>query len=56
MNVREAIEKRWSPRAFSDEQVDRKIVKELFKLGGKAPSAFNEQPWTYLVGFKGVIR
>ncbi|MAC95891.1 MAG: nitroreductase [Flavobacteriales bacterium] len=53
MNVREAIEKRWSPRAFSDEQVDRKIVKELFKLGGKAPSAFNEQPWTYLVGFKG---
>lgn len=53
MNVREAIEKRWSPRAFSDQMVKRELVKDLLKTGGKAPSAFNEQPWSYIVGFKG---
>lgn len=53
MNVYEAIEKRWSPRAFSDKSLDRELVKKLLKAGGKAPSSFNEQPWYYLIGFKG---
>lgn len=53
MNVKEAIEKRWSPRAFSDQMVERDLVKDLLKIAGTAPSSFNEQPWYYLVGFKG---
>lgn len=53
MKVQEAIEKRWSPRAFSDQMVERDLVKNLLKVGGTAPSSFNEQPWSYIVGFKG---
>jgi nitroreductase len=53
MNVKEAIEKRWSPRAFSDQMVERDLVKNLLEAGSKAPSSFNEQPWYYLLGFKG---
>ncbi|MEQ8909859.1 MAG: nitroreductase family protein [Vicingaceae bacterium] len=53
MKVSEAIEKRWSPRAFSNQEIDRNQMKSLLEAAGTAPSCFNEQPWRYLIGFKG---
>jgi nitroreductase len=53
MKISEAIEKRWSPRAFDQKEVDRDLLKSLLKAAGTAPSCFNEQPWRYMVGFKG---
>jgi|SRR5690554_456757 len=53
MKVSEAIEKRWSPRAFSKQLIARETILELLQAAATAPSCFNEQPWRYLVGFKG---
>lgn len=53
MKVSEAIEKRWSPRAFSQEKIDENVLQNLFKAAGSAPSAFNEQPWRYIIGRNG---
>lgn len=47
------IENRWSPRAFSSREVSPQQVKTLLKAASMAPSAFNDQPWAFLVGFKG---
>lgn len=53
MNISEGIKNRWSPRAFDSKAIDEEILKEIFIAAGSAPSAFNEQPWRYLVGIKG---
>lgn len=53
MNVTQAIDTRWSPRAFSNEMIKVETVKELLRAASTAPSCFNEQPWRYIVGFKG---
>lgn len=47
------IFKRWSPRSFSDEPVDRALVEKAFEAARWAASSYNEQPWRYMVGFKG---
>jgi nitroreductase len=53
MDIQEIIEKRWSPRAFADKMPERGLLKELLQKAGTAPSCFNEQPWRYIIGFKG---
>lgn len=53
MKITEGINKRWSPRAFADKMIDAKTLVALFGAAGSAPSAFNEQPWRYIVGVKG---
>lgn len=53
MEIAEAIEKRWSPRAYSDQNIDTDLLKEIIKKAGRAPSSFNEQPWRLIVGIKG---
>ena len=45
MNVSDALEKRKSVRAFTDQQVPESVIKELLALAGKAPSGTNTQPW-----------
>ncbi|MCB9914826.1 MAG: nitroreductase family protein [Planctomycetes bacterium] len=40
---------RWSPYALSPEPLDPADVAALFEAARWAPSAFNEQPWRYLV-------
>ena len=47
------IKKRWSPRAFSEVQIDRDLLRQLFDAARWAPSSFNEQPWRYIVVRKG---
>jgi len=47
--VHELIKNRWSPRAFSDQPVDRELLRQLFDAARWAPSSFNEQPWRFVV-------
>ncbi|MGB2592998.1 MAG: nitroreductase family protein [Candidatus Acidiferrum sp.] len=50
--VHDLIRNRWSPRAFSNKQVEREVLASLFEAARWAPSSFNEQPWAYLVATK----
>lgn len=39
---------RWSPRAFSDKNLEEKIILRVLEAARFAPSAFNEQPWRFI--------
>lgn len=47
------ITKRWSPRAFADQQITEAVRNRLFEAARWAPSSFNEQPWTFVYAHKG---
>lgn len=47
-DVHPLIQKRWSPRAFSDRAIAEETLYELFDAARWAASAFNEQPWQYV--------
>lgn len=47
--IHDLLQKRWSPRAFSDEPVDPELLKQLFEAARWAPSSYNEQPWHFIV-------
>lgn len=47
--VIDAIRDRWSPRAFADSPVEREKLGSLFEAARWAASAFNEQPWRFIV-------
>lgn len=47
------IANRWSPRAFSDEPIAADTLQKILTAGSWAASAFNEQPWRFIVGVKG---
>ncbi|MCC5930225.1 MAG: nitroreductase family protein [Cyclobacteriaceae bacterium] len=47
------FENRWSPRSFSGEKVDKKIIKKFLEAASWSASSFNEQPWRFIVGIKG---
>ena len=49
MELKEAIEKRYSVRGFTDEPVPVDILAELVRRAGLAPSINNAQPWKFLV-------
>ncbi len=51
--VAEFIKNRWSPRAFSEQQISNKNLMQLLEAARWAPSANNEQPWLYLYAQKG---
>ncbi len=51
MEINDFLEERWSPRSFSGNKVSMEQVQKLFEAGSRAPSAFNEQPWRFIVGF-----
>ncbi len=44
------LAERWSPRAFEERPVAREDLQALFEAARWAPSCFNAQPWSYLVG------
>jgi nitroreductase len=48
-----AIRKRWSTRAFADKAIPSETLAKLFEAVRWSASAFNEQPWRFLVGQKG---
>ncbi len=47
------IRKRWSPRTFSEQEVEESKILSLIEAARWAPSAFNEQPWQFVIGKKG---
>lgn len=49
MDVMEAIYRRRSVRAYTDQPVDKAIVEALIKAATHAPSSMNEQPWAFAV-------
>lgn len=44
------IHSRWSPRSYSDRQVDPADLALVFEAAHWAASSYNEQPWRFLVG------
>lgn len=48
-----AIQRRWSPRAFGSRDVSDADLTRLFEAARWAPSAYNEQPWRFLVARRG---
>lgn len=51
--ILEPLRQRWSPLAFSDKKVERETLLSLFEAARWAASCFGEQPWRFVVGFKG---
>lgn len=49
LNVREAAEQRRSIRAYAPEPIPRDDLEEILDVARRAPSAFNVQPWRFLI-------
>lgn len=47
--VHDLIERRWSPRAFTDRPVDRKLLGSLFEAARWSASCHDEQPWRFIL-------
>lgn len=50
--IHELLEKRWSPRAFSEKAVTAEVLGSLFEAARWAASCYNEQPWRFIVARK----
>jgi len=51
--INDLSRERWSPRAFSDRPVETRHASSLLESARWSPSANNEQPWRFIIGFKG---
>ena len=49
MDLKEAIYTRRSARDFTDKPVDEKTLRQLVDAAIQAPSAVNQQPWSFCV-------
>lgn len=49
VNLKQAIEKRRSARAFTPDPIPNAIVEEILRLATMAPSGYNLQPWRFVV-------
>lgn len=49
LGLKESIEQRRAARAFSREPVPPETLREVLRLGMRAPSGFNLQPWRFVV-------
>ncbi len=45
----DVVRRRWSPRAFVPQGVAPEVLQRIFEAARWAPSAYNEQPWRFLV-------
>lgn len=50
--IHELLERRFSPREFTEEPVPRETIRRLLEAARWAPSSFNEQPWRFIVASK----
>jgi nitroreductase len=55
MDAMEAIYARRAVREFTPEPVDDKVVRQLIDAAVQAPSAVNQQPWSFLVVQDGAL-
>ncbi len=49
MNIDKAISGRRSTREYTTEAVDENVIRRLINAAAQAPSAVNQQPWTFTV-------
>ena len=49
MDLKEAIYSRRAVRQFTGEAVDERTIRELIDAAVQAPSAVNQQPWSFSV-------
>lgn len=47
--IHDLIQRRWSPRAFTGEAVDRETMTKLLEAARWASSRFNSQPWRFII-------
>jgi len=48
-HIHDLLRRRWSPRAFADQPVEREKIQRLLEAARWAPSCFNEQPWAFIL-------
>ncbi|HNP29036.1 MAG: nitroreductase family protein [Nitrospira sp.] len=48
-HIHDLLRRRWSPRAFADQPVEREKIQKLLEAARWAPSCFNEQPWVFIL-------
>ena len=48
--IMESIYKRWSPKIFSEDPVSNEHLKQIMVATSWAPSCFNAQPWSFIIG------
>lgn len=53
--VVDVLEKRFSPRIFSDEAVNVNDLKSIFEAARWTPSSYNRQPWQFFYAKKGTL-
>jgi nitroreductase len=51
--INELIKQRWSTRAFSNKPLEKEKLNSILEAARWAPSAFNEQPWRFIIGQNG---
>lgn len=51
--IQTLIGRRWSPYGYDPRPLQREDLRSLFEAARWAPSAFNEQPWRYIVAERG---
>ncbi|QUY63019.1 nitroreductase family protein [Gulosibacter molinativorax] len=52
--IADVLENRWSPRGFdSSHEVSEAEIRSLIEAARWSPSAFNSQPWGFIVGRRG---
>lgn len=51
--INDLTKNRWSPRSFSNKKVEKEKLLSLFEAARWSASAYNEQPWRFLIGFQG---
>jgi len=47
------LRKRWSPRAFNGQPVEKEKLQSLFEAARWSASSSNQQPWFFIIGHKG---
>jgi nitroreductase len=49
LGLKDSIEQRRATRAFRPDPIPAVILREIFRLGLRAPSGYNLQPWRFIV-------
>ncbi len=53
ISIHPLIKNRWSPRAFDNNAVEEEKIINIIEAARWAPSAYNEQPWRFIIGKSG---
>jgi len=51
--INDLAQSRWSPRSFENKPIEKDKMMSIFEAARWTASAFNEQPWRFIIGFNG---